>query len=94
VLVPRDLWDDAVDMASRESEPLSTALQQEMTEAFREMPAVPAADAEGREGPIDIPPDQISPVMERQLEIMLKYVPQIAAELDFLKARVDRLAGE
>ncbi len=71
--------------------PLQQPLSRDLMEAFNSLPALWAADAEGREDPVTIPPEQVATAMRKVVMVLMQHVPNMAGQLDVLKSRVAQL---
>jgi hypothetical protein len=77
-----DLGGDRAGPNEPEPPSLTSALRQDLLEVVQKIPALGATEAQSLGGPIAVPPEQHAEAFRRQLEVILEYVPRIAAELD------------
>jgi hypothetical protein len=71
--------------------PLQRPLSEALMNAVMALPSVLDAQVEGRDGPVSIPADQSTEMMEKQVLAVLNALPTIAGALDLARARITRL---
>lgn len=74
--------------------PLQQPLSVDLMQAFTRLPASLAAEWEGREGPVDLPPEQVVEAYRNVLMGLMRHLPNIAGALDLTRARLTRLERE
>ena len=67
---------------------IANALNEEMMRALQGLPAMLEALMEGHEGPVDIPPEQASEVLQKQVRITFRYVQALAFEVDRIRFKL------
>jgi hypothetical protein len=64
---------------------ISNDLNRDLMNAYLALPVTLDAMLEGKDGPLDVPPEQAAEAMEKTFWIMLRYVQTLATEVDRLR---------